>query len=66
MRGSYQSRTTDEQVARILKLKKQGLSTAIVSRRLGIPSWTINSIIRKEREKKNEKIQTAKGRKGAN
>jgi len=55
MRGSYQSRTTDEQVARILKLKKQSLSTAVISRRLGIPLWTINYVIRKEREKKNEK-----------
>ena len=64
MRGAYQSRTTEEQVARVLKLKKQSLSTAIVSRRLGLPAWTINSIIRKEREKKNEKIQTAEGRKG--
>ena len=53
MRGSYQSRTTDEQVARILKLKKQSLSTAVISRRLGIPLWTINYVIRKEREKKN-------------
>jgi len=64
MKGPYQSRTTDEQVARILKLKKQGLSTAVVSRRLGLPVWTVNNVIRTRREKKNEKIQTTKGRQG--
>ena len=62
MKGAYQSRSTEEQVARVLKLKKQGLSTAIVSRRLGLPWWTVNKIIRTEKEKKNEKIQTTKGR----
>jgi len=64
MRGPYQPRTTEEQVARVVKLKKQGLSTAIVSRRLGLPMWTINNVIRREKEKKNEKIQTAKGSEG--
>ena len=28
MRGSYRSRTTEEQVARVLKLKKQNLSVS--------------------------------------
>ena len=55
MKGPYRSRTSEEQVARVLKLKKQGLSTAIVSRRLGLPVWTVNFIVRKEREEKNEK-----------
>ena len=55
MKGAYRSRTSEEQVARILKLKKQGLSTGIISRRLGLPSWTINNVVKIEREKKNEK-----------
>lgn len=55
MKGPYQPRITEEQVARVLKLKKQSLSTAIISRRLGLSVWTINNVIRKEREKKNEK-----------
>jgi len=55
MRGAYHPRATEEQTARILKLKKQGLSTAIVSRRLGLSVWTINSVVRKEKEKKDEK-----------
>ena len=54
-KGAYRPRTTEEQVARILKLKKQGLSTGIISRRLGLPSWTINNTVKLEREKKNEK-----------
>ena len=55
MKGPYRSRTSEEQVTRVLKLKKQGLSTAIVSHRLGLPVWTVNFIVRKEREEKNEK-----------
>jgi len=55
MKGAYRSRTTEEQVARVLKLKKQGLSTAVVSRRLGLPAWTINSVVKREKGEKDEK-----------
>lgn len=54
-RGAYRPRTTDEQAARILKLKRQGLTTATIRRRLNLPYWTVDKVIREERKKQNGK-----------
>lgn len=53
--GAYRPHVDEYQVTRILKLKKQGLSGPIISRRLGIPTWTVNDVIRRRKENKNEK-----------
>jgi len=42
---------TDTQKAKILKLKREGLSAAIISTRIGFPVWTIHNFIRKNKEK---------------
>jgi len=54
-RGAYRPRTTDEQAARILKLKKQGLSSAVIRRRLNLPYWTVDRVIKEERKKQDGK-----------
>jgi len=50
-RKAYDRRLTPYQEKRIIELKRQGLSTGVVSQRLGVPSWRIQYLLRKEKKK---------------
>lgn len=49
---SYRKRLSEGVKRRIIELKQQGIETAVISERLGVPAPTINYLLRKGRREK--------------